>query len=81
MIGGESAIPWKPEFPGERPTLGWAAIDWIESNLAAPDRGSYEPLLLTREQAEFVLRFYEIDPVSGRRVIRRGVLSRPRGWG
>lgn len=74
-------MSWKPEFPGERPTLGWGAIEWIESNLAAPDRGSYEPLLLTREQAEFVLRFYEVDPKSGRRVIRRGVLSRPRGWG
>lgn len=74
-------MPWKPAFPGERPTLGYYAIDWIEDNLAAPDRGNYEPLLLTREQAEFLLRLYELDPVTGRRIIRRGVLSRPRGWG
>lgn len=74
-------MPWKPGYPGERPTLGHYVIEWIEDNLAAPDRQDYEPLILTREQAEFVLRFYEIDPVTGRRMVRRGVLSRPRGWG
>lgn len=74
-------MPWKPGYPGERPTLGHYVIKWIEDNLAAPDRQDYEPLILTREQAEFVLRFYEIDPVTGRRVVRRAVLSRPRGWG
>lgn len=74
-------MPWKPGFPGERPTLGYAAIEWLEDNLATPDRVDYEPLVLTREQAEFLLRFYELDPVTGRRVVRRAVLSRPRGWG
>src|SRR5512139_1636048 len=74
-------MPWKPSHPGEVPSLGWYVLDWIEENLAAPDRGEYEPFIPTREQAEFVLRFYELDPVSCRRVIRRGVLSRPRGWG
>jgi hypothetical protein len=74
-------MPWKPAAPGEVPSLGWYVLDWIEENLAAPDRGEYEPFIPTREQAEFVLRYYELDPRTCRRVIRRGVLSRPRGWG
>ena len=74
-------MPWKPGFPGERPTLGFYVLDWIEENLAAPDRQEYEPFVPTREQAEFILRFYEVDVAGKRRLIRRGVLSRPRGWG
>lgn len=74
-------MPWRPSEPGEVPTLGWIVLDWIEDHLAAPDRADYEPLILTREQAQFVLRFYQLDPLTGRRRIRRGVISRPRGWG
>lgn len=74
-------MPWKPSFPGERPTLGYYAIDWITDNLCRPDTIEYEPLILTREQEEFLLKFYELDPRTGRRVVRRAVLSRPRGWG
>ena len=75
-------MPWRPEFPGERPTLGWYVLDWASENLLAPDRPADEvPLAFSREQAEFVLRFYELDPVTGVRVRRRGVISRPRGWG
>lgn len=74
-------MPWKPSFPGERPTLGYLVLEWIEENLARPGLPFYEPLILTREQAEFVLAFYELDPLTGRRVVRRAVLSRARGWG
>lgn len=74
-------MPWKPSEPGERPTLGWTLLDWIVENLAAPDRIDYEPFEPTREQADFLLRFYELDPITGKRLVRRGVLSRPRGWG
>lgn len=74
-------MPWRPSFPGEFPTLGWGMLDWYSDNLAAPDRAEYEPLVLTQEQAEFILEFYRLDPFTGRRVIRRAVLSRPRGWG
>lgn len=86
-------MPWKPGYEGERPTLGWLVLDWIEQYLIVPDGPSAgEPLTFTREQAEFVLRLYEVDPefegppVRGRalvngRVIRRAVLSRPKGWG
>lgn len=74
-------MPWKPTFPGEVPTLGFAAIDWIADNLAAPDRAEYEPFTLYREQEDFILRFYEINPRTGKRRFRRGVIERSRGWG
>lgn len=75
-------MPWRgPEFEGELPTLGYVVLDWILEMLAAPDRPEYEPFVPTREQAEFILRFYELHPATGKRRIRRGVLSRPRGWG
>lgn len=74
-------MPWKPEFPGEFPTLGWYVLDWVSEYLATPDRSDYEPLVLTDEQAQFVLDFYRLDPVTGRRVYRRGLWSRPKGHG
>ena len=74
-------MPWKPSTPGEVPTLGFLAIDWISTYLAAPDRPDYEPFVLYPEQEDFLLRFYELDPKTGRRRRRRGVISRPRGWG
>lgn len=74
-------MPWRPTRHGERPTLGWVVLDWITEYLAAPDRAEYEPFVPTDEQAAFVLRFYELDPATGKRVVRRGVISRPRGWG
>lgn len=86
-------MPWQPSEPGERPTLGWLVLDWISDNLIVPDGPSAgETLTFTREQAEFILRLYEVDPrftgppIVGRslnnaRVVRRAVLSRPKGWG
>lgn len=74
-------MPWKPSEPGEVPTLGYEVIDWIREYLAAPDRAEYEPFILYPEQEDFVLRFYELNPRTGRRRRRRGVISRPRGWG
>jgi hypothetical protein len=74
-------MPWIPSSPGEVPTLGYYVIDWLAANLAAPDRADYEPLIPYGEQEDFALRFYELHPRTGRRRYRRGVLSRPRGWG
>lgn len=73
-------MPWKPSVPGEVPTLGYGVIDWIEGNLAMPDRTEFEPYVLYREMVDFILSWYELDPVTGRRRYTRGVLSRPRGW-
>lgn len=87
-------MPWRgPEFPGELPTLGWHILDWFENYLIVPDGpAAGSPLVLTPEQAQFVLNLYAVDPdfsgspiqgsrfVNARRV-RRAVLSRPKGWG
>jgi hypothetical protein len=74
-------MPWKPEYPGEFPTLGWEMLEWYGDFLAAPDRSSYEPLVLTSEQAQFILNYYRLDPVSGKRVYRRASWSRSKGHG
>ncbi|WP_275462072.1 terminase [Streptomyces noursei] len=75
-------MPWRgPSYRGELPTLGWQVLDWMMEMLAAPDRAEYEPFTPTQEQAEFVIGYYELNPATGRRRYRRGLLSRPRGWG
>ncbi|MDM3894760.1 hypothetical protein [Mycobacterium intracellulare] len=74
-------MPWKPSEPGEVPTLGYYVIDWITEYLAAPGREEYEPFIPYLEQEDFILRWYEIDPLTGRFKHHRGLLGRPRGWG
>lgn len=76
-------MTWRgPNEPGEFPTLGWLALDWLEEWLVVPDGPlAGEPLVLTPEQAQFVLDFYRVDLATGKRSVRRGVLSRPKGWG
>ena len=66
-------------MPGEIPTLGYTAIDWIETYLAHPlGGGTFE---LYREQHEFLLKWYAVDPATGRFAYRRGLFGRPRGFG
>lgn len=74
-------MPWKPSEPGEVPTLGWYVLDWMSELLARPAVDEYEPFSPYREQEDFILRWYEIDPLTGRFVYGRGLLGRPRGWG
>lgn len=74
-------MPWKPTHPGEVPTLGWYVLDWMTEFLARPALGFYEPFEPYQEQADFILRWYEIDPYTGRFRHDRGVIQRPRGWG
>lgn len=74
-------MPWKPSVPGEVPTLGYYALDWIEEYLAQPALGYYEPFRPYREQEDFILRWYELDPETCRFRYDRGLLGRPRGWG
>lgn len=74
-------MPWKPEYEGEFPTLGWEMLDWYTDMLAQPDCSEYKPLILTPEQAQFVLNFYRIHPVTGRFVYRSAILSRAKKWG
>jgi hypothetical protein len=62
-------MPWRgPQVEGERPTLGWVVIDWIEEHCVVPS-GVYagEKFRLTHHdtglptwQGEFVLGLYEL---------------------
>lgn len=72
---------FKPRYKGEVPTLGYIALDWMETYLSRPTVTWDEPFRPTREQAEFILKWYRLDPVTGERVYRRGVIQRPKGWG
>lgn len=74
-------MAFSPDHPGDYPTLGYGVLDWMMENLATPGSLEYQPFVPTQEQADFILRFYELDPLTGRRMIRRGVISRSRGWG
>jgi hypothetical protein len=74
-------MPWVPKDGELFPSLGWEIADWMAANLAAPDSVEYEPFEVTREQLDFLVRMYEVDPSSGVRVKHRAVLQRPRGWG
>lgn len=65
-------MPWRP-LDGELfPSLGFHVADQM---------AEYLDYFVTREQLEFLIRFYEIDPFTGKRVKRRAVLQRARGWG
>lgn len=65
---------------GPFPTLGWIVLDWLADHLPSPSDPAL-PLLLTDEQAQIVLDFYRIDPVTGDFVNRRARLEMPKGWG
>lgn len=62
------------------PTLGWWVLDWLGDKLPSPVDPS-QPLLLTDEQAEIVLRWYAIDAETGEFLYRRGELEMAKGWG
>lgn len=72
---------FKPEYPGEFPTLGWDMLDWYSEMLATPDKPEYVPFSLTNEMARFILNYYRLDPVTGRRIYRRAVFSRAKKYG
>lgn len=73
-------MPWKPEFPGELPTLGWQVLEWASDILPSP-RDENLPLTFTDEQARLLLEWYRIDPRTGKFVYRRGCSRRAKGWG
>lgn len=81
-------MPWRPQDGELFPSLGWHVADQMAEYLATPDGGDdsvvndeVKPFEVTREQLEFLVRLYEIDPATRERVKHRGVLQRPRGWG
>jgi hypothetical protein len=74
-------MPWKPSVPGEIPTLGYYVIDWMTEFLARPAIDHYEPFIPYVEQEDFILKWYSLDPRTGRFLYQRALLGRPRGWG
>lgn len=75
------AAGFKPRYPGEVPTLGYLALDWMTTYLSRPTVTYDAPFQPTREQAEFLLKWYQLDPITGERTYRRGVIQRSKGWG
>lgn len=73
-------MPWVPEFPGERPSLGWSIAQlWFE--LFPSPRNEREPFLLTEQQVLNLVAWYEIHPATGAFVYRRGYSRRSKGTG
>jgi phage terminase large subunit-like protein len=69
-----------PEWDGQVCSLGYDVIDWIEAFCChGPGDVQGEPVEFDTEIAEFIVRAYELDPVTGRRKIDRAMLSRPKG--
>jgi hypothetical protein len=63
---------FRPAFKGQVCSLGYTLIDDIEADLDVE---------LTDDQAVRLVRLYELDPVTGRRLVRRAALRRPKGAG
>ena len=82
-------MPWRgPSVPGEYPTLGNLAVDWIQSHLVmtdGPKRGY--PVRLYDEQIRHLQQKYRLDPLASEAdgndaFLRRGsMLVRGQKWG
>lgn len=66
------ALRFRPAWPGQKCSLGYALVELIETDLG---------LELTDEQAHRMVDYYELDPVTGGRLVRRAALRRPKGAG
>lgn len=74
-------MPWRgPQEEGEYPTLGYEVLEWVADFLPSPRDPSAE-FEFTKEQARLILRWFAIDPGTGRFTYRRGQLRRAKGWG
>lgn len=61
-----------PEFPGQVCSLGYQVGQFVEQDLG---------ITLTAEQQDRIITYYRLDPASGRRVVRRAAIRRPKGAG
>jgi hypothetical protein len=70
--------PERSEYP--YPSLGWRLIeDWAD--LFPSPRNEREPFILTDEQATAILRWYEVHPITGKFVYRRGCSKKSKKTG
>lgn len=79
-------MAWRgPEYPGEFPSLGWLARDWIEAYLPVPDGDMQgQPLVLSDAQTTLIVHHYRIRPKATPdhwRAYRRSMKVGPKGWG
>lgn len=65
-------MTFKPAWAGQVCSLGYVIGPEIESDLA---------ITLTVEQANRLIEYYRVDPVTGARLTRRAALRRPKGAG
>lgn len=63
---------FEPAWPGQIPSLGYELVVVAEDDLG---------ITLTNEQAARLVKLYELDPKSGRRLVRRAALRAPKGKG
>lgn len=65
----------------ETKSLGWALVELIEAELLVPTGlGAGVPMVLTDEQIDLVVAWYEVD-ARGEFVWRRGAWRLPKKWG
>lgn len=73
-------MPWRgPNYPGELPTLGWVALEWMDEFLPSPN-DEWKSFVCTDEQARLILDWFRLDP-QGQFTFRRGASRRSKGWG
>lgn len=69
-----------PLFDGHVCSLGYELLDWIHDlTCHGPGDVQGEPLDWDDEIRDLVIEAYRLDPVTGRRVYREVVFSRPKG--
>lgn len=74
-------MPWSgPLFDGHVCSLGYSVLDWIETySCHGPGDVQGQQLDYDDEIRDFVIECYRLNPVTGRRMYRECVLSRPKG--
>lgn len=69
-----------PLFDGHICSLGYEVLDWIHDYCChGPGDVQGQPLDYDDEIREFIIECYRLDPLTGRRMFREAILSRPKG--
>jgi len=69
-----------PQFDGHICSLGYEVLDWIHAYCChGPGDVQGEPLDYDDEIRDFIIECYRLDEITGRRVYREAILSRPKG--